>query len=234
MNDNKMKERTGKNRKYNLRKSNKMVKKIMSLIDKKGIWKTEAHMALTMVPKWMRTAECMMIYDGEPISEDEKQGIKLFVTFLFTKYGYTEEEKEINNRLITAFYLFGERIGKESVVIIFANNLKAKEIDFKRNLNLIKKLKLKPADAPYMIFSRKPLDEIIDPKEEDILELSFNIKDEQKFSNLIKEVENDVLYGEYPGRWIKIKMWLEQDHPFLEKIWKGLKEATNLLKPFIK
>jgi len=170
MNDNKMKERNGKNRKYNLRKSNKMVKKIMSLIDRKGIWKTRVHMASKMVvPKWMRTAECMMIYDGEPISEDEKQGIKLFVTFLFTKYGYTEEEKEINNRLITAFYLFGERIGKESVVIIFANNLKAKEIDFKRNLNLIKKLKLKPADAPYMIFSRKPLDEIIDPKEEDIL-----------------------------------------------------------------
>lgn len=229
-----MKERNWKNRKYNLRKSNQMIKKIMSLIDREGIRETKYYMAIMVVPKWMRTGECMMIYDGEPISEDEKQGIKLFVTFLFTKYGYTEEEKEINNRLITAFYLFGENIGKESVVIIFANNLKAKEIDFKRNLNLIKKLKLKPADAPYMIFSRKPLDEIIDPKEEDILELSFNIKDEEKFSNLIKEVENDVLYGEYPGRWIKIKMWLEQDHPFLGKIWKGLKEATNLLKPFIK
>jgi len=230
-----MKERTGKNRKYNLRKSNKMVKKIMSLIDRKGIRETKYYMAsMVVVPKWMRTAECMMIYDGEPISEDEKQGIKLFVTFLFTKYGYTEQEKEINNRLITAFYLFGERIGKESVVIIFANNLEEKKIDFKRNLHLIKKFKLKPADAPYMIFSRKPLDEITDPKEEDILDLSFNIKDEEKFFNLIKEVENDVIYGEYPGRWIKIKMWLEQDHPFLGKIWKGLKEATNLLKPFIK
>jgi len=85
-----------------------------------------------------------------------------------------------------------------------------------------------------MIFSRKPLDEITDPKEEDILDLSFNIKDEEKFFNLIKQVENDVVYGEYPGRWIKIKMWLEQDHLFLGKIWKGLKEATNLLKPFIK
>lgn len=68
-----MKERNGKNRKYNLRKSKKMVKKIMFLIDRKGNWKTEAHMASTMVPKWMRTAECMMICDGEPISEDEKQ-----------------------------------------------------------------------------------------------------------------------------------------------------------------
>lgn len=229
-----MKERNGKNRKYNLRKSNKMVKKIMSLIDRNILMDSHVYYSYVMVPESMRTGESMMIYDGEPISEDEKRRIKLYITFLFTKYGYTEEEKKINNRLIAAFYLFGERIGKESVVVIFANNLKAEEIDFKRNLYLIKKLKLKPADAPYMIFSRKPLDEIIDPKEEDILELSFNIKDEEKFSNLIKEVENDVLYGEYPGRWIKIKVWLEQDHPFLEKIWKGLKEATNLLKPFIK
>ncbi len=175
--------------------------------------------------------DSVIIQEDIILDDLEKSKIKLYITFLFSAPLDPTEEK-INALILGAFYNFGINIGLEAVVIKFVKDLiytlNDRPVDFTRNVRIIKSLKLKLRKAPYIIFSRKPLDNKLGKK--DIGAISLYIKNKKSLKKLLNLIQSSILKGKYPSWIVKIIGWFSIDHYYITKI---LKAFNGILKYLI-
>jgi len=155
---------------------------------------------------------------------------KVYVTFLFRKFGLTEEDTKTNLRLLNSFEIFGDNIGEKAVVVKYINDSIKGELDFERHLKLMDNLNLNIKDAPFIVFSWRPLDESKTFSEEDFFAISFNLVDEKIFEKLSLEAQHYARKGEFPPSWIKAKSFLGQDHKYTKKVFNGISKALKFWK----
>lgn len=175
-----------------------------------------------------------IIFHGEGVWDaDKKQQINLLLTVLF-KSPLNPSEEELNSFILGAFYSFGINIGEKAIVIKYIEDLIESTnygpIDFTRNVNIMKKIGLKLKHAPYIIFSKKPLDSY--PNRKEIYPISLNIKNPKILNDLLNDLQMKGLTESDPGIIQKLKSWVGKDHIYIKIILKGLKELLEYLNNF--
>lgn len=150
-------------------------------------------------------------------------GIKLFITYLLIEFD-VEVTKPLNDRLIDRFTEFGNNIGEESLIVRYVIDDLSKDIDYKRCVEFIRRFGLKLRKAPYIVFSKKPLEKVEDKDE--IFALSFKITDEEIFKYLYNSFADYALKGVTPKGWNRIVSWAGRNSKILMTIWNGLRSIA--------
>lgn len=194
--------------------------------------------AYTEILQESTIGDSTIVQENIPLDEQERKEITLYITILF-KAPLSEDDDKINKHILGALINFGINIGKKALIVKYIRNLISNQVDFTRNINIIKKLSIKLKNAPYLVFSRKPLDDIKSRSDKkDIAVISLNIRDERVFRDLLNDLQSRALESKYPSRFHKVKKWLGEDHIYLkmlckafEELLKYLNEYKNLIKP---